>query len=240
MDDPVIPFDLGRMILGEHPALFYAEIAVRTVLIYGYTLALIRWIGGRSVAQLSMVDLLLVIALGSAVGDATFYPDVPLLQAMLVITLIVGLNKALDRIITRSDRAKRLIDGRAIAVVTDGRILCDALAQRDLSPLEIKAMLRLAGIANLGQVDTAFLEAGGALSVFRRQTPAPGLPLVPPLDVADPPALDPASDGPAACINCGTLHPVAQLKKDTPCPGCHLACWTPARTPSGIEPGVTA
>ena len=54
------------MFLGDAPALFYAEILVRTVIIYGYTLLLIRWIGGRSVAQLSMVDTLLVIALGSA------------------------------------------------------------------------------------------------------------------------------------------------------------------------------
>lgn len=35
-----------------------------------------------------MTDMLLVIALGSAVGDATFYPDVPLFEAMLVITAI--------------------------------------------------------------------------------------------------------------------------------------------------------
>ena len=53
MDDPVAPFELGRMFFGEHPPLYYAEIVVRTVIIYGYTLALIRWIGGRSVAQLA-------------------------------------------------------------------------------------------------------------------------------------------------------------------------------------------
>ena len=79
-----------------------------------------------------MVDLLLVIALGSAVGDATFYADVPLLQAMLVITLIVGLNKLLDTLIERSDRAKRIIDGRTIEVARNGRILCDGLRRRDL------------------------------------------------------------------------------------------------------------
>ena len=56
MNEPVaIPFDLGRMFLGEEPVLFLLEIAFRTVVIYVYTLVLIRWIGSRSIAQLSLV-----------------------------------------------------------------------------------------------------------------------------------------------------------------------------------------
>lgn len=88
MKDPVAPFGLWRMFIGEHPPQFYLEALFRTLPIYSYTLALIRWTGGRSVAQLSMTDMLLVITLGSAVGDATFYPDVPLFEAVLVITAI--------------------------------------------------------------------------------------------------------------------------------------------------------
>ncbi|MDP3264688.1 MAG: hypothetical protein U1E06_13565 [Tabrizicola sp.] len=52
---------------------------IRTLIIYAYSLLLIRWIGGRGVAQMSVVEFLLVVALGSAVGDAMFYGDVPLL-----------------------------------------------------------------------------------------------------------------------------------------------------------------
>ncbi|MGR3552412.1 DUF421 domain-containing protein, partial [Paracoccus sp. (in: a-proteobacteria)] len=127
MDQPVTPFDLQRMFLGEQPLLFYAEILVRTLIIYAYTLVMIRWIGGRGVAQLSMVEFVLVIALGSAVGDAMFYPDVPLLAAMLVITGVIGMNKVLDLLILRSDSAKHMIDGRAVALVHDGRLLPEGM-----------------------------------------------------------------------------------------------------------------
>ena len=67
MEPGFVPFDLQRMFFGDYPPLFYAEVAFRVVVIYGYTLVLIRWIGGRGVAQLSMVELLLVIALGALV-----------------------------------------------------------------------------------------------------------------------------------------------------------------------------
>ena len=52
MDDPVVPFDLIRMFLGSDPALFYLEIVFRTCIIYGYALLLIRWVGGRGIAQM--------------------------------------------------------------------------------------------------------------------------------------------------------------------------------------------
>lgn len=232
MDQPIIPFDLGRMFLGDAPALFYAEILVRTVIIYGYTLLLIRWIGGRSVAQLSMVDTLLVIALGSAVGDATFYDDVPLLQAMMVITVIVGLNKLIDTLNERSSRFKHIIDGRTVAVVANGRILPEGLRHRDLSALEVQAMLRGAGIANLGEVECAYLEAGGGLSVFRRDQPRPGLALVPAHGVL-PRSLRrerPVPSGEAACcVWCGAIHPV---HGDASCPDCGKRAWTEPQTPN--------
>lgn len=238
MDQQVIPFDLARMFLGEDPPLFYAEILVRTLLVYAYALLMIRWIGGRGVAQLSMVEFLLVIALGSAVGDAMFYPEVPLLAAMAVITVVVTLNKGLDRLIVRFDRAKRVIDGRPVVLVQDGRILPDIAAHRDLGLAEIKSMLRLAGISNLGELRAAYLEAGGGLSVFRRAAPRPGLSLLPPeylVNAPPPPRKALAEEGRTCCGLCGSIE-ASQLAFDgAPCPACGGADWQAPEWPDGAE-----
>lgn len=76
MDTAIVPFDLQRMLIGDAPPLFFLEILVRTLVIYAYTLLLLRWLGSRTIGQLSTVEFVLVIALGSAVGDAMFYPEV--------------------------------------------------------------------------------------------------------------------------------------------------------------------
>lgn len=232
MDQPVIPFDLHRMFVGEQPALFYAEILVRTLLIYLYTLAMIRWIGGRGVAQLSMVEFVLVIALGSAVGDSMFYPDVPILMALLVITGVIGMNKALDLLILRSDKAKSVIDGRPVQLVRDGRVLTEGLKICDMGHAEVKALLRLDGIANLGEVSDAFLESGGGVSVFRRATPRPGLALLPPDDVVPPRDRAPrlteaglAPGGEACCAQCGAVRPAATVLPEGRCPFCDARDW---------------
>jgi uncharacterized membrane protein YcaP (DUF421 family) len=236
MDQPVIPFDLVRMFIGEQPPLFYAEILVRTLIVYVYTLLMIRWIGGRGVAQLSMIEFVLVIALGSAVGDAMFYPEVPLLAAMAVITIIVAFNKLLDRVIVRFDRAKNIIDGRPIALVADGRILLDAIDHRDLGVAEIKAMLRLAGIANLGELSAAYLEAGGGLSAFRASKPHPGLSLLPPLNLLNgAPQVDKqlAMNGQTCCGNCGAPAGAQIIATRDPCPHCDSRLWQAPEWPEG-------
>lgn len=206
------PFDLVRMLIGDEPPWFMAEIVFRTTVIYLYTLALLRWIGGRSISQLSVVEFLLVIALGSAVGDAAFYPDVPMLHAMAVITVVVLIDKAMDYGIRRWRPVKNMIDGMPSEILRDGRILCNGMAARGMGTLEVMELLRRQGIENLGQVRYAYIEASGALSVFRAVPPIAGLAIVPPpeLRVAAPPA----EGQPRCCTNCGAITPA-----DT-CPHC--------------------
>lgn len=238
MEDAIIPFDLQRMFLGDFPALFFVEIILRTLLIYLYTLALLRWIGGRSVAQLSMMDFLLVIALGSAVGDSPFYPEVPLLAAMAVITVVVLINKGLDRLTLRSDRAKRVIDGRPILLARSGRLVMAGLQKSELSTTEAKSMLRVAGVVNLGQVAAAFIEPGGHLSVFRREEPQAGLAIVPPDDTwGDSQATPPAgtAKGVRCCADCGDTGAPADTRI---CPNCSARSWTTARQPHSADLGV--
>jgi len=56
------------MFVGAEGAVFYAEILFRRGFVYLYTLVMLRWIGGRSVAQLSLIEFPPVIASGSAVA----------------------------------------------------------------------------------------------------------------------------------------------------------------------------
>jgi uncharacterized membrane protein YcaP (DUF421 family) len=214
MDDPVIPFDWARMFLGDQPPLFLLEILFRTVFMYAYTLLLLRWIGGRSVAQLSVVEFLLVIALGSAVGDSLFYPDVPLVHAMLVITVVVVIDKLIDMSVRRWRTAKLAFNGRAVQLVDRGRILKDGTLDRHIGDLELMELLRLKGIVNLGEVQSAYMEPNGQLSVVRADPPENGLAIVPPWEIAPPPY--PTANEAAVCVGCGARLP----PEPVPCPHC--------------------
>ncbi|SIQ30425.1 Protein of unknown function [Paracoccus thiocyanatus] len=158
--------EFHRIFLGDQNLSFAWEVFLRTVIIYFYTLALMRWLGGRTVAQLSIVEFLLVIAIGSAVGDSLFYPDVPLLPAMLAILLVAGFNKLLDVAILSSDRLGRIFEGRPRIVITEGRVHLDRLRRQGIGMGELYLKLREHGIADLSHVKFAILESNGTLSVL--------------------------------------------------------------------------
>lgn len=231
MTEPVIPFDFGRMLLGDESPLFLLEIAFRTVVIYVYTLVLIRWIGSRSIAQLSLVEFLLVIALGSAVGDAMFYPDVPLLHCMAVITIVVLLDKLLGTLVIRNPRLEDLIEGKSVRVVENGVIDCKAVDELNLGHDELFEQLRLKNVEQLGQVRAAYLETNGALSVFTvaQNAEKPGLSIVPPWDVRQPAVYRtgaPAEGkGTFACSRCAAPLDAAKETILPACPNCGGQVW---------------
>lgn len=225
MDQIVQAFNLKRMLIGDEPPLFLLEIIVRTIIVYVYALLLLRWLGSRTIGQLSTIEFLLVIALGSAVGDAMFYPDVPLLHALLVVTAVVVANKLLDIVIAKSRSAERAIDGVPEEAVRDGVVCRKFLHGITLSDSELFQQLREHGVSQLGEVSRAYLETDGSLTIFKAKKPRPGLPIVPPWEIEAPTDVVPDKAGSAVCRKCGTT---AQPNEKA-CPHCGHARWVKAQ-----------
>ncbi|MBX3580631.1 MAG: DUF421 domain-containing protein [Rhizobiaceae bacterium] len=228
MNEPIAAFDIGRMLFGDEPPLFLLEIAVRTVIIYVYTLFLIRWIGSRSIAQLSLVEFLLVIALGSAVGDGMFYPDVPLVHCMIVIAVVILLDKALSHLLARHPKFEDMIEGLSVQVIRDGIIDVKTLKKIQFGHDELFEQLRLKDVSNLNEVRAAYLETNGMVSVFKFDDPdhEAGLSIEPPWDVRSPVEIragDPFN-GTIACPDCATV--LKTSGEATPrCPRCDSKVW---------------
>jgi uncharacterized membrane protein YcaP (DUF421 family) len=229
----IVPFDPARMLWGTAPALLYLEIAVRVTVIWLWTVLMLRWVGGRSVSQMSVVEFLLVIALGSAVGDPMFQPEVPLFHAMLVILLVVLADKAVDHALQHWSKAKRIVDGTPTEILSGGRLSMKGLQAEKLGSPEVMELLRLKGVRNLGQVEFAFIEPSGELSVFRYGQPRPGLQIVPPLELQRTSVGGDASGH--CCLTCGLIR-----RSDVAvCPECKESGVTAARTETdGREPSA--
>jgi uncharacterized membrane protein YcaP (DUF421 family) len=167
MQDEII-----RILFGEAETarpLFYLEIVFRTLVMYLYTIFLARMVGQGGIGQIGPFEFVLVIAVGSAAGDPMFYPDVGLFQGILVITVVIVLHRLTGFVFSRSRRLEDRIEGLPVRMVENGRIVDGSLGSGTLSERELMAMLRVAGVRDLGEVEHAFLETSGKLSVFWRE-----------------------------------------------------------------------
>lgn len=102
-------FDMGRLLLGNEPTFYLFEVAFRTAVVYLPSLLLLKLMGKRSLRELTPTDFLIVIALGSAVGDSMFYPEVPISHALLAVAVVVLLQRTLSKITKISPQAEDII-----------------------------------------------------------------------------------------------------------------------------------
>lgn len=162
--------EIVRIVFGEADTAnvwFYAEIVFRTLVMYLYTIFLARMVGHDAIGQIGPFEFVLVIAVGSAAGDPMFYPDVGLLQGILVITVVVLLHRATGALLARSSKVESLVEGDPVLVIKDGHIIEEALGSGALSLRELLALLRVEGVRDVGEVEGAYFENNGKLSVFR-------------------------------------------------------------------------
>ena len=227
-------FDLINIFWGETTWIMLLEIGFRTTVLFVFTLFLMRFVGHRGVGQLSMTEFILILALGSAVGDPMFYLDIPLVHGMAVITLIVVYQVLLTTLSMNFPRIANLEEGTAIRLVVDGIIDLEGLHQARLTHEELFAELRQEGIRELGEVERAYLEIDGQVSVFRSRQACSGLSLMPD-DVKAAPKFkqgDRISEKkPYTCINCAYTDRLEAGSTLSYCPRCQHSHWMPATIP---------
>lgn len=219
-------FDLQRMLFGDLSWGLLFEIGLRIVILYFYNLLMLRIVGNRGVAVFSGFEVTLVIVLGSAVGNPLFFVEIPVIHAMFVITLITLLQLGMIAITSRSSRMEDLIEGVTHRIVVDGMFDREGMRIGKISREEVAIKLRVAGARQLGEVQGAYLESTGEVSVFRYEPghARPGIYLAPPWDVQPPMLLLLGTAAPAAdryaCHYCGQVTPFALGERLGDCSRC--------------------
>lgn len=167
--DIISSIDLGRILIGEQPGFYISEIIFRVLFIYFFSLIFLRAGGKRSRQQVTPNDVLMMVALGSVVGDVMFNPSVSLLYAGVIILTIVLLQYLIAKIKQQSNALETFIDSKPIMLIKWGKWLEDQVENENITKDEVRSALRLKGVRNLEEVEYAFLEITGNYSIFLYQ-----------------------------------------------------------------------
>ncbi|QKL02334.1 DUF421 domain-containing protein [Pseudomonas sp. NY5710] len=223
----MVAFDLHRMLLGEFPLTFLLEVAVRVLAAFMAVFYFLKFSGRRGIKQLSRFELVVILTLGSAAGDVTFYEDVPLLPVALVFMSLLLLYRGTIYLMKRSKTCEAWIDGLPITVVKDGMYEVHSLRNLNISANELFMELRQQGVEHLGQVRLGLLETDGDLSLYfyTAEDTRPGLSVLP--AEHRPEYRSPPAAGLYSCVGCG--FPTYHEAEDTRCCArCGHGVWSPA------------
>lgn len=161
--DWLINVDWRKLFVPETPIL---EIVVRGSLVYLGLFALMRLVLKREAGALGPSDLLVVVLIAAAAQNALAddYRSVP--DGLLLVAVILFWAQAVNWLGFRSPRMERVFKPPGLALVRDGRMLRKNMAKELITEGELWAQLRLQGVDDLSQVEAAYVEPNGRISVI--------------------------------------------------------------------------
>jgi uncharacterized membrane protein YcaP (DUF421 family) len=227
----ITAFDWHRIFESSNtPLNFLWEIAFRTLVMFLVLIVALKFLSKRGVKQLSIFELAILIALGSATGDPMFYHHIPLTYGILVLVVVIFLYRVITKITGISKTMEIVLEGKPVCLLINGVIEYKNYKKVGLPYDKFFSELRLKGIDHLGQVKKAYLETSGEISVypFDDKDVCPGLPIYP--EVLEDPLEKIRTAGIYACIYCGKAQELTTSAQK--CLVCDNAKWlSPLKTP---------
>ena len=148
-------------------------IALSTVTIYLFLFVALRLFGRRQTAQLTVVDLVVVVTLGSAVETSIIRANLTLWAGIVAAVTLFATNFVLTRLFRRFKRLRHLLGGGPLLLVHNGHIDEHHLARAGFSHDDLLEALRSREYDSLEAVRYAVLETDGTISVVG-YPPTPG------------------------------------------------------------------
>jgi uncharacterized membrane protein YcaP (DUF421 family) len=143
-------------------------VVLSTLAIYVFLISMIRLVGRRMLAQLSALDFIVMILLGSAVETAMVGASTSLAAGLVAASVLLVSNRLLTVVMVRSKRLRHLVVGGPVLLVHDGALLRARMRRLGFTEADVLEALRERGIHRVSDVSSAVLEADGRINVVRR------------------------------------------------------------------------
>jgi uncharacterized membrane protein YcaP (DUF421 family) len=148
------------------------EAAGSTAAIYLFLITGLRLLSRRQLGQLTVIDLVVVLVLGSAVETAMIHGNTSLSVGLVSAATLLILNRVLTVVLRRSGRLSHLVNGGPVLLVNRGKIVYEHLVRVGMTEADLVEALRSRGFAGPDGVRAAVLETDGTVSVMGDR-PAP-------------------------------------------------------------------
>ena len=145
----------------------------RTVILYLVLIAAMRILGKRQIGQLEPSEFVVAMLIADLASIPMQNSGIPLLSGLVPILTVLGLELVLSGFAMSSVKFRRLLCGKPVILVENGKPIQKNLRQTRITLDELSSRLRLAGTPDLTGVQYAILETDGNLSVFPFPKDAP-------------------------------------------------------------------
>ena len=141
------------------------EKLLRPVVVYLVLVLLLRLFGKRELAQLNPFDLVVLLSLSNTVQNAIIGDDNSVTGGIIGAFSLLAINWLVVRVLFRSPRLTRMLEGRAAILIRNGQIDLKAMERESLSREALLAVIHKQGFEHVHQVRRCELEPNGSFYI---------------------------------------------------------------------------
>ncbi len=148
------------------------QTALRTVLVYALTLALVRIANKRFLSEATAFDVVVAIMLGSIMSKAVD-GSTPLHLTLLAGAVLLGMHWLFGVLAFHTDWFGPLVKGERVLLIKDGEVQDEGMRRANVTSADLAQVLRLqTNGTDPSKVRLAYLERNGEISVVPWQDEA--------------------------------------------------------------------
>ncbi len=148
-------------------------ILIRIILIYVLLIGTMRLMGKRQIGELQLSELVTTFLLSELAAAPITDDQIPLAFAIVPISVLLALEVIISFAVTKIPVLKPLFDGKPSVLIRRGELDIKEIGRVRISVEELLSQLRVAGVADISEVDYAILEQNGQLSVIPKRKDSP-------------------------------------------------------------------
>lgn len=146
------------------------RIIVSAIIIYIIFIILVNLYGKRSIANLSMHDYVVTIAMGSIVASTILSKDASLFDGFIGILTLLSLQWFVTMLSRYDSRFFRFMNVKPRVLFIEGKFIEDNMKTNRVTQDEIYSVIREQGQTTSDQIYAVILESNGNLSVIKSAT----------------------------------------------------------------------
>jgi uncharacterized membrane protein YcaP (DUF421 family) len=148
-----------------HLPLPLLEKVLRPVIVYLALVLLLRVFGKRELAQLNPFDLVVLLSLSNTVQNAIIGEDNSVTGGIIGAVSLLSINWMVVRLLFRSPRLNRALEGKATVLIRDGHVDRKALEREALTREELVEVVHRQGFEHIHEVHRCELEPNGTFYI---------------------------------------------------------------------------
>ena len=143
------------------------NIIIKTLFFYFFVLFCYRLMGKREIGQLGIIDLIVSILIAELIAISIENKSDPILYTLVPISILVILELLFGFIQLKSRKFRVFFEGKPSLIICNGKVNYSEMVKQRYSLDNLLVSLRQQSIKDISEVEYAFLETNGKLSIFK-------------------------------------------------------------------------